>query len=119
MFSSAVKYSPTLKSPFTKHEIPSGRLFSLATSSQIFWQATLHNGVFSEGFHIHVSPQIQAKAVFQHQTATGKLKAEIIPTTPRGWYCSYILCPGLSECIVSPCNCLERPTAKSQISIIS
>jgi hypothetical protein len=40
------------------------------------------------------SPQIQANAVFQAQTATGKLKAEMIPTTPIGWYCSAILCPG-------------------------
>ena len=68
----------------------------------MFWQAIPHKGVFSDGFQIHVSPEIHAKAVFQHHTATGKLKADMIPTTPRGWYCSYILWPGLSECIVSP-----------------
>ena len=68
---------------------------------------------------MQTSPQIQAKAVFQAQTATGKLNAEIIPIIPSGWYCSYILWPGRSECIVSPCNCLDKPTAKSQISIIS
>ena len=61
-------------------------------------------GVFSEGFQTQTSPHIQAKAVFQAQTATGKLNAEMIPTTPIGWYCSYILCPGRSECIVNPCN---------------
>jgi hypothetical protein len=33
---------------------------------------------------------------------SGLMDAEIIPTTPSGWYCSYILCPGLSECIVKP-----------------
>ena len=61
-----------------------------------------HSGVFSLGFHMHTSPQIQAREVFHAQTATGKLKAEIIPTIPNGWYCSYILCPGRSLCIVSP-----------------
>jgi hypothetical protein len=35
---------------------------------------------FSDGFQTHTSPAIQAKAVFQAQTATGKLNAEIIPT---------------------------------------
>jgi hypothetical protein len=37
----------------------------------------------SDGFQTHTSPAIQAKAVFQAQTATGKLNAEIIPTTPK------------------------------------
>ena len=31
---------------------------------------------------MQTSPQIHAKAVFQAQTATGKLNADIIPTTP-------------------------------------
>ena len=62
----------------------------------------LHKGAFSEAFQIQTSPLIQAKAVFQLQTATGKLNAEIIPTIPSGWYCSYIRCPGRSECIVNP-----------------
>src|ERR1035437_1714746 len=53
---SLVKNSPTLKSPFTKQEIPSGNLFSLATSAQIFWQAIEQIGVFSDGFQIHTSP---------------------------------------------------------------
>ena len=76
-------------------------------------------GAFSDGFQMQVFPQTQAIMAFQDQTATGKLKADIIPTTPSGWYCSYILCEGLSECIVSPYSCRDNPTAKSQISIIS
>jgi hypothetical protein len=32
----------------------------------------------------HKHHQIHAKAVFQAQTATGKLNAEMIPTTPIG-----------------------------------
>src|SRR5210317_2002786 len=110
---------PTEASPLTRHEMPSGKLFSLSTLAINFWQATPHNGAFSLGFQIQTSPQIQARAVFQLQTATGKLKAEMIPTNPSGWYCSYIRCPGRSECIVKPCNCRDNPTAKSQISIIS
>ena len=42
------------------------------------------SGVFSLGFQTHTSPQIQAREVFHAQTATGKLKAEIIPTIPKG-----------------------------------
>jgi hypothetical protein len=44
----------------------------------------LHKGVFSEGFQMQVSPHTQAIIAFQAQTATGKLKAEMIPTTPSG-----------------------------------
>ena len=36
-------------------------------------------GVFSEGFQTQTFPQTQANAAFQAQTATGKLKAEIVP----------------------------------------
>ncbi len=93
---------PTEASPFTRQEMPSGKLFSLRTLVINFWQATPQSGAFSLGFQMQTSPQIQARAVFQLQTATGKLKAEMIPTNPSGWYCSYMRCPGLSECIVSP-----------------
>ena len=48
-------------------------------------------GVFSEGFHTQTFPQTNAIAAFQDQTATGKLNAEIIPTTPKGCHCSNIL----------------------------
>ena len=53
---------------------PAGRLFASATSFQMFWQANEQSGAFSEGFHTHTSPEIQANAVFQHQTATGKFE---------------------------------------------
>ncbi len=43
-----------------------------------------HRGTFEDGFHRLVSPQIVAIIVFQDQTATGKLKALMVPTTPRG-----------------------------------
>src|SRR3989344_697204 len=76
-------YSP-IPFPLIKQEIPSGKLFSLATSAQIFCDAIEHKGVFGEDFQIHTSPHTQAKAVFQLHTATGKLKEEIIPTIPSG-----------------------------------
>ena len=50
----------------------------------MFWQAIAQSGVFSDGFQIVTFPQIHAKAVFHDQTATGKLKAVIIPTIPSG-----------------------------------
>src|SRR5690606_757969 len=75
-----------VKFPVTKQLTPSGMLFSAKTLEMIFWQATAHKGVLELGFQTQTSPQTQAKAAFQDQTATGKLKAEIIPTTPSGWY---------------------------------
>ena len=58
-------------------------------------------------------------AAFQDQTATGKLKAEITPTTPAGCHCSVILWSGRSEGSTRPPTWRDRPTAKSQMSIIS
>src|SRR5579875_1009239 len=83
--------SPKSLSPITKLQTPSGTLFSLKIFEMIFKQAIAHSGVFSEGFQIHTSPQTQASMAFQLHTATGKLKAEIIPTIPSGCHCSYIL----------------------------
>ena len=116
---SSASHLPTSASPLMRQEIPSGRSFFAKTSAMIFWQAMAQKGVFSLGFQTHTLPQTQARAVFQLHTATGKLKAEIMPTIPKGWYCSYIRCAGRSECIVNPCNWRDSPTAKSHISIIS
>ena len=85
----------------------------------MFWQATEQIGAFSEAFQTQTSPQTHAKAVFQAQTATGKLNAEITPTTPRECHCSLITCCGLSDGIVCPFKERDKPTAKSQMSIIS
>ncbi|CAB4754151.1 unannotated protein [freshwater metagenome] len=77
------------------------------------------SGVSSEGFQMTLSPQTRAMAVFQAQTAAGKLKAEMTVTTPRGCQVSMSRWPGRSDGIVRPSNCRDRPTAKSQTSIIS
>src|SRR6202012_1771114 len=111
--------SPIFLSPITRHDTPSSILFLLKTSCTMCWQAMAVNGVFSDGFQMHTSPHIQASMAFQLQTATGKLNAEIIPTIPNGWYCSYMRCSGLSLCMVNPYNWRLWPTAKSAISIIS
>ncbi len=73
----------------------------------------------SEGFHTTVFPHTSAIAVFQDHTATGKLKAVITPTTPSGCQVSISRWPGRSEGMVRPYSCRDRPTAKSQTSIIS
>ena len=56
----------------------------MKTSLTMFWQAMAHSGVLLDGFHRQVSPQTQARAVFQAQTATGKLKALMTPTDAQG-----------------------------------
>jgi hypothetical protein len=66
------------------------------------WTATAHSGVSDEGFHTTVSPHTAAMVEFHDHTATGKLKAEITPTTPRGCHCSYMRWRGRSECMVRP-----------------
>ena len=81
--SSAIHF-PVSASPITKQDTPSGTLFFAKTSAIIFWQATADKGVFSDGFQIHTSPQTHASIVFQAHTATGKLNAEMMPTSPNG-----------------------------------
>ena len=64
--------------------------------------AMAQSGVRGEGFHTVTSPQMAAMKAFQDHTATGKLKAEITPTTPKGCHCSYMRCCTRSECMVRP-----------------
>ena len=66
--------------------------------------ASAVSGVFSEGFQTTGSPQTNASAAFQDQTATGKLKAEITPQTPSGCQVSIIRCSARSVAIVRPYN---------------
>ena len=66
-----------------------------------------------------MSPHTNAIAVFHAQTATGKLNAVMTPTTPSGCQVSINRWPGRSEAMVLPYSCRERPTANSQMSIIS
>jgi len=47
-------------------------------------QASEVSGVSSDGFQMTGSPQTSAMAVFQDQTAAGKLNAEMTATTPLG-----------------------------------
>jgi len=63
-------------------------------------EAMAVSGVLLDGFQMQTSPQMAARKAFQLHTATGKLKAEMMPTRPSGWYCSYMRWPGRSECMV-------------------
>jgi hypothetical protein len=73
-------------------------LDSLAGTSPIFSAARSNsactasavNGVFSDGFQTRVLPQTRARAAFHDQTATGKLKAVMIPVMPSGCQVSII-----------------------------
>ena len=80
----------------------SGKPPFASASLQIFIDAIAESGVFGDGFQMQMSPQTPATKLFHAHTATGKLNAEMMPTMPSGWYCSYMRCPGRSECIVRP-----------------
>ena len=66
-----------------------------------------------------LSPHTRAIAQPQPGTATGKLNAEMMPTTPSGCHCSSSRCDGRSDCISRPYNWRDRPTAKSHTSMTS
>jgi pimeloyl-ACP methyl ester carboxylesterase len=72
------------------------------TSSTIVCVASAVSGVFSDGFHTTGSPQTKARAAFQDQTATGKLKAEMTPQTPSGCQVSIIRWSARSVAMVRP-----------------
>ncbi len=83
------------------------------------WQASAVSGVRGDGFQITESPQTSASAVFQLHTATGKLNAVMTATGPSGCHVSSMRCPGRSDAMVRPNSWRERPTPRSQMSIIS
>ena len=82
--------------------ISRGAPTSSAARSISAWHANAVNGVSSDGFHTTVSPHTNAIAVFQAQTATGKLNAVMTPTTPSGCQVSISRCPGRSDAMVLP-----------------
>ncbi len=110
---------PTSAPPSSTADTAAGAPARRAASATSAWQASAVSMVFSDGFQTTASPQTRASAVFHDHTATGKLKALITPTTPSGCHCSIIRWPGRSEAIVRPNSCRDRPTARSQMSIIS
>ncbi len=106
--------------PITTSSRPSGASPKAAAARRKSdWQASAVSGVRSLGFQTTGSPHTSASAEFQLHTATGKLKAVTTPIGPSGCQVSSMRCPGRSEAIVRPKSCRERPTARSQMSIIS
>jgi len=94
---------PSSGPPRMTAESPGGipsRPFAARSSSA--WHARAQSGVFSEGFQTSVSPHTRAIAAFHAHTATGKLKALMMPTTPSGCHVSIILWPGRSLAMVRP-----------------
>ena len=99
---SATRLSETpVRPPRTRLKI-GGAPLALSTRSAMRVTASAVSGVWCEGFQIIESPQTAATMAFQAQTATGKLKAVMMPTGPSGCHCSYIRCCGRSECMVRP-----------------
>ncbi|MNQ41757.1 hypothetical protein D3C85_554440 [compost metagenome] len=112
--------SPASRSPTISWLRPAGASpKALSAFSNSAWQARAVSGVFSDGFHTTALPQTSARVAFHAHTATGKLKALITPTTPSGCQDSRMWWPGRSEAMVRPYSWRDRPTAKSQMSIIS
>ena len=87
--------------PMQRLKTPS-QPFSRATRSTIFCTAMAQRGVSGDGFQIKASPQTAAIIAFHAQTATGKLKAVMMPIVPSGCHCSSIRCEARSLAIVSP-----------------
>ncbi len=82
--------------------MPSGAPSSAIARRSRASQPSAHRGASSEGFHTTGSPHTRATEVFQDHTATGKLNAEITPTTPSGCQTSCRRCPGRSDGMVRP-----------------
>ena len=82
--------------------ISTNSLWSPATLSHIFLIALAHPVACGLGFQIILLPHTEAKQKFQANTAIGKLKAVIQPTTPSGCHNSCNLWSGLSLGIVKP-----------------
>ena len=72
------------------------------TRFAIFETAIDASGTSLLGFQTMLSPHTAAMSAFQLQTATGKLNAVTMPTTPSGCHCSIMRWPSRSLCIVFP-----------------
>ena len=88
-----------------------GSLCSRITLLQMCWTAIAVSGVLGEGFHTDALPQMAARNAFHAQTATGKLKAVMMPTGPSGCHCSSIRWLARSLAMVRPYSCRDSPTA--------
>ncbi len=115
----AARPAPTSAPPCRTWLSPSGAPTSAAARRNKASQASAVSGVLSDGFHSTGSPATSASAAFHDHTATGKLNAVITAHGPIGCHVSISRWPGRSLAIVKPCNWRDKPTAKSQMSIIS
>ena len=115
----AARAAPTSAPPWTTWPRPAGAPTSAAARASSASQASAVSGVLSDGFQITGSPATSARAAFHDHTATGKLNAVMTAHGPIGCHCSMSRWSGRSLAIVRPCSWRDRPTAKSQMSIIS
>merc|ERR1719154_836390 len=103
--------APMAAPPQHRDATAPGMLLRSRTEETTLVAATDTRGVEGAPFQMVTSPQIMEMAEFQPNTAMGKLKAEMMPTTPRGLYISMRTCPGRSEGKTLPPTTLESPTA--------
>ncbi len=83
---SSTSASPTARAPCSTTDSPAGASTPKRARARSNKDCTASavSGVFSEGFHTQALPQTSASAAFHDHTATGKLNAEMMPTTPSG-----------------------------------
>ena len=99
----ATNASPTARSPISSSARPSGSMpCARAVCSSRPASASADSGAFSDGFQTSVLPHTSASAAFQANTAIGKLKAEMMPTTPSGCQVSSSLCSARSLAMLRP-----------------
>lgn len=102
-FGLSTSASPTSRPPIRSCDRPAGASPKRAMArSRMAWVASAVSGVFSDGFQTMASPQTSASAAFHDHTATGKLKAEMMPTTPSGCQVSIMRWPARSVAMVRP-----------------
>ena len=87
-FLSLAMASPMSAPPQTAVHTAGGIELVARTSCTILVTATETRGVEGAPFQRVQLPQTRLRQWFQPNTATGKLKAVMIPTTPSGFHCS-------------------------------
>jgi hypothetical protein len=80
--------SPISAPPHTVVQTAGETELAASTSWTTLVTAIEVRGVEGAPFHKVQLPQTRLRQWFQPKTATGKLKAVMIPTTPRGFHCS-------------------------------
>mmetsp|Transcript_4101 Transcript_4101/g.17194 ORF Transcript_4101/g.17194 Transcript_4101/m.17194 type:complete len:218 (+) Transcript_4101:1920-2573(+) len=112
----AMSSPTTAPVPWARVTTPAGMPLRSSTSATILVVAMVVRGTVSEPFQRLQLPHIMEMETFQPYTATGKLKAEMMPQVPMGFQHSSSTWPGRSDGSIWPAKERLRPAAMSQMS---